>query len=75
MDGTYAWLVMSALGQERTLWPLGLMSAYPSKADIRLCAGHVRFVPKADINRFTRSPHLHGRAASVELRGRAPWRS
>ena len=42
---------MSALGQERTLQHVNLMSAIPSKADIDSRECHVCFVPKADILR------------------------
>ena len=49
---------MSALGQKQTFVQNG-MSALPPKADIRGALVHVRFVPKADIDPFIRSPHLH----------------
>jgi hypothetical protein len=42
-------LLMSALGQKRTLGKVQLMSALPPKADIRCRDRYVRFVPKADI--------------------------
>ena len=41
-------LLMSALGQKRTLPSVGAMSALPPKADIARCRDHVRFVPKAN---------------------------
>jgi hypothetical protein len=40
---------MSALGQKQTLEHVRVMSALPSKADIRTQPRNVRFVPKADI--------------------------
>jgi len=42
-------MMMSALGQKRTLRHLGSMFALPPKADIAKRDHHVRFVPKADI--------------------------
>jgi len=41
------------MGQDRNMGRggsrVGVMSAYPSRADIRQAARHVRFVPQADI--------------------------
>jgi hypothetical protein len=51
---------MSALGQKQTFVRFHAMSALPPKADIRQRSGHVRFVPKADISRFTQSPGPRG---------------
>jgi len=49
------------------------MSALPPKADIRQRNCDVRFVPKADISRFTRSPRQRGeglgQSAPTPLRG------
>jgi len=42
-------LLMSALGQKRTLAHLRLMSALPPKADIGTQSWNVRFVPIAEI--------------------------
>ena len=43
---------MSALGQKRTSEHVRFMSALPPKADIGTHSRDVRFVPKADIQRF-----------------------
>ena len=50
------------LGQKRTFSELCAMSALPPKADIAEQRRHVRFVPKADIGRLTRSPRRRPRA-------------
>jgi len=41
---------MSALGQKQTYAVQYVMSALPPKADMCAAPGHVRFVPKADMN-------------------------
>jgi hypothetical protein len=43
------------------------MSALAPKADIVQHGGNVRFVPKADIPPFIRSPRRRGRARTAEL--------
>jgi hypothetical protein len=48
---------MSALGQKPTCAMQKGMSALPPKADIRGALAHVRFGPKADIDKLIRSPH------------------
>jgi hypothetical protein len=48
MYGTYAWLVMSALGHKRTCRAEIAMSALPLKADIRRRHRDVSFGPQAD---------------------------
>jgi hypothetical protein len=50
---------MSALGQKQTFSPFIAMSALPPKADIGTQARNVRFVPKADIDRFIRSLEIN----------------
>jgi len=50
-------MIMSALGQKRTLERLHMMSALPPKADIAEHRRDVRFVPKGDITRLQMSPH------------------
>ena len=47
--------LMSALGQNRTLAHVRVMSALPPKADIEPRSRDVRFVPKADILRCGKS--------------------
>jgi hypothetical protein len=49
------------------------MSALSPKADIDQHGRDVRFVPKADIARFTRSRHRRDLAARAELSGQVPW--
>src|SRR5262249_55536869 len=49
---------MSALGQKRTSERFQSMSALPPKADIGTQSRNVRFVPKADIMRRSKSPLL-----------------
>ena len=44
---------MSALGQKRTSEHVRSMSALPPKADIAERDRHVRFVPKADVSRWS----------------------
>jgi hypothetical protein len=70
---------MSALGQKQfaNVW---LMSALPPKADIAALQLDVRFVPKADILRCSksvviRSPRRREIAVIVALTCRAPSRS
>ena len=46
---------MSALGQDGTWQRILLMSALPPKADIGTQSWNVRFVPKADIMRRSKS--------------------
>jgi len=52
---------MSALGQNRTLRHVRVMSALPPKADIGTQPLNVRFVPKADIPCSRGVKNLSGR--------------
>ncbi|MFZ0092717.1 MAG: hypothetical protein WAK97_02285, partial [Pseudolabrys sp.] len=52
---------MSALGQKQTCAAQNVMSALTPKADMCSALADVRFVPKADMSRFTRSPHRQSR--------------
>ena len=58
---------MSALGHERTQWPVRVMSALLPTADIRQCAWDVRKVPEADIGLGL----IEGRLAGVSVAGDA----
>jgi hypothetical protein len=39
-------------GHQRTCWPLNRTSVLPPKADSSRTSGHVRFVPKQEVERF-----------------------
>jgi hypothetical protein len=67
--------VMSALGRKRTSQHTRAMSALPPKADIGTQPRNVRFVPKAEVASFTRSPRPRLRTARVGCSTRALWRS
>src|SRR5262245_28627341 len=62
-DGSNPELLMSALGQKRTLRLLERMSALPPKADMDRHGRDVRFVPIANIDAI-RSPRRRGRAVT-----------
>ena len=58
--------LMSALGHKRTSQQVRAMSALPPKLDIVHHGRDVRFVPKADIRRFIRSPRRQWQVSPVE---------
>jgi hypothetical protein len=50
------------------------MSALPPKADIHRRERYVRFVPKADMSNFIRSPDQRVQLVLEEIRARLPLR-
>src|SRR5262249_27952664 len=58
--------LMSAFGHKRALEGLFAMSALPPKVNIVHHGRDVRFVPKADIRRFIRSPRRQWQVSPVE---------